>query len=122
MFPGTWAAFAPERPAVIMAATGAQLTYGTLNERSCRLARVLWERGLRPGDHIAVLLENRPEFFETLWAALRSGLYVTTINRYLTDAEAGYILDDCDALALVASVSLATRLTGLVEAAPACTN
>ena len=122
MFPGTWATRAPQRPAVVMARSGAQVTYRALNDRSCQLAQTLWERGLRPGDHVAVLLENRPEFFEAMWAALRSGLYVTTINRYLTVDEAGYILADCDALALVTSASIAHRLSGLPASAPACTN
>ena len=101
MFPGTWAERAPDRPAVIMAESGETVSYRQLDARSCQLAQLLWERGLRRGDHVAVMMENRPEFFEAMWAALRSGLCVTTINRYLTVEEAGYILGDCEAQALV---------------------
>ncbi len=54
--------------------------------------RVLRERGLGPGDHVAVLLDNQPEFFDVVWAAQRIGCYVTPINWHLTADEAGYIV------------------------------
>ena len=60
-----------------MAATGEAVTYRELNDRSNQLAQCLYDAGLRFGDHIAVLMENRPEFFEVCWAAQRSGLYYT---------------------------------------------
>lgn len=47
-----------------------------------------------------------PALYDAVWAGLRSGLYVTPINWHLTAAEAGYILADCGATALVASASL----------------
>jgi len=59
------------------------------------------------GDHLAVLLENQPEFFDVVWAAMRLGLYVTPINWHLAAGEAGYIVRDCDATALVATARLA---------------
>lgn len=43
MFPGAHAAIDPQRPAVIMAGSGARLSYGELEERSIRLAHVLRE-------------------------------------------------------------------------------
>jgi fatty-acyl-CoA synthase len=56
---------------------------------------------LRPGDHVAVFLENHLRYFEVPWAAFRSGLYLTTVNRNLTGPEAAYIVDDCGAQVLV---------------------
>ena len=120
MFPGTWAERAPDRAAVIMAESGATITFAELNRRSCQLAQLLWQRGLRRGDHLAVMLENRPEFFEAVWAALRSGLIVTTVNRYLTVEEAAFILADCGAEAFVTSAGLASSLPGLADGAPRC--
>src|SRR5690606_41588991 len=43
--------------------------------------------GLKAGDHIALLMENRLAFMEICWAAQRSGLYYTAISRYLTRSE-----------------------------------
>jgi fatty-acyl-CoA synthase len=90
-----------------MTGSGEVVTYRQLDERSNQLAQLLRARGLAEGDHIAILMENRPEYFVVLWAALRSGLYLTTINRYLTVEEAAYILEDCDAQCLVTSSALA---------------
>jgi long-chain acyl-CoA synthetase len=103
MYPGHHASTAPDKPAAVSARTGQVLTYAELDARSNRLARLLWAEGLRRGDHIAVFLENHLRYFEVAWAALRSGLYLTTVNRYLTTPEAAYIVDDCGAQVLVSS-------------------
>ncbi|BBZ32003.1 AMP-binding protein [Mycolicibacterium confluentis] len=106
MYPGTHAEQAPDRPAVIVAETGEVMNYLRLDEDSAALARVLHDAGLRRGDVVALLSDNRPEALVTLWAALRSGLYITAINHHLTADEAGYIARDSGAKALVASASL----------------
>jgi hypothetical protein len=49
LHPSRIAADAPDRPAVIEAATGAVLTYGQLEERSCRVAHLLASVGCKPG-------------------------------------------------------------------------
>ena len=103
MYPGLHARDSPDKAAAIHARTGEVLTYADLDARSNRLAQLLWSAGLRPGDHIAVFLENHLSYFEVVWAALRSGLYLTTVNRYLTGPEAAYIVDDCGAQVLVSS-------------------
>ena len=95
-----------DSPAVIMGGSGAVVTHGELEDRSRRLAQLLFARGLRPGDHLAVLLENHPRYFEVYWAAQRSGLHLTPINWHLTAGEAGYIVEDCGASALVTSAAL----------------
>ena len=75
-----------------MGRSGRVVTYGQLNDGSIRLARLLRETGLRPGDHFAVMMENHPRYCEVVWAALRSGFYVTAINSHLTAAEAAFRL------------------------------
>ena len=60
---------------IIMADSGATLSYAELERQSNKVANVFGARGLRPGDHIAVLMENRPEFFPVVWAAQRTGLF-----------------------------------------------
>ena len=120
MYPGAWAQRTPEKAAAIDTGSGNSVSYRELDDRSNQLAQLLWERGLRPGDHIAVFMENHLRYFEVIWAALRSGLYLTTINRYLTGEEAGYILDNCDAQAAVASYRLAEPAAELQAHAPRC--
>jgi len=89
-----------------MADSGAVVSYQELDERSRRLAQLLRAGGLKPGDHIAVLLENHPRYFEVFWGAQRAGLYTTPVNWHLKADEAGYIVDDCGATALVTSSAL----------------
>ena len=39
-----------------------------------------------------MLLDNQPEFYDIVWAAMRIGVYVTPINWHLVATEAGYIV------------------------------
>ncbi len=114
--PSRWAADAPDRPAVVMGGTGRVTTYAELEDRSCRVANLLRSYGLEPGGNVAVLLENRPEFFEVAWGALRSGLHVTPINWHLSAEEAAYIVDDCGATVLVASAACGDVVAQLGDA------
>jgi fatty-acyl-CoA synthase len=120
MYPGHHAQTSPAKAAAISARTGEVVTYAELDERSNRLAQLLWSEGLRRGDHIAVFLENHLRYFEVAWAAYRSGLYLTTINRYLTAPEASYIADDCGARVLVSSRALHEVAAEIPAQAPGC--
>jgi len=90
----------PERIAYRMVPSGATVTWRELEARSRRCAAALVAAGLRPGDVVAVFLENHLRYFELLWAAHRVGLYYTTISRHLKRDEAQYIIEDCDARVL----------------------
>src|ERR1700761_8554379 len=107
MYPGTYAAEAPDRVAAIMAGTGETLSYGDLERRSVQLAHVLHEAGLRPGDVGARLTENSLRAFEVYWAAMRSGLYIPAVNWHLKPDEVAYIVNDSGATALVVSAEQA---------------
>ena len=113
MTPSFHADRAPNSPALILGSTGRTLTYRELDERSTRFARALRSRGIGPGDHIAILMENHPAFLEAAWAAQRSGLYFTAINSHLRTGEVQYILDDCEAVALVSSQAMADAVQAL---------
>ena len=112
MQPGAHAQARPDRPAVVIGAGGRQVSYAELEAAANRLAHLLRARGLETGDHLAVLLDNDPRYFEVVWAALRSGLYVTPVNWHLHPDEAAYIISDCGATAVVTT----GRLTRTAEA------
>jgi long-chain acyl-CoA synthetase len=118
MYPGHWAQVTPDKPAVVMAGTDDVITFKELDERSIRLARVWHNAGLRPGDSVALFMENQPRFFEVVWAAMRSGLRFTPVNRYLTAPEAAYIVNDCDASSVVTSTTMGTVAREMVELTP----
>ena len=52
MYPGKWAEEFPDKPAVIHAGNDERVTFRELNDRSNQLAQLMWQKGLRPGDHI----------------------------------------------------------------------
>jgi len=120
MYPGKWSQICPDKAAAIHSETGELVTHQALDERSNRLARLMWDKGLRKGDHVAIFMDNNLRYFEVIWAALRSGLYITTVNRHLTDEEAGYIVDNCEAQVLITCNSLATIAASLPTYAPNC--
>src|SRR4051794_37406231 len=111
--PAWHAEHTPDAPAITMGSSGEVTTYAELDDRSTRLAHALRTRGLAAGGHVAILMENNRPYLEVLWAAQRSGLYYTAINRHLTAAEVQYVLDDCGATALVSSESMADVVAGL---------
>jgi long-chain acyl-CoA synthetase len=110
------AAGGPDRSALIT--TTGTITYGELNARANRLARALRRRGIRRGDAVALLCSNRTEFVEVLLATQRAGLRLTTVNWHLTADEAGYIVDDCEAMAFVAEARFAAVARGAAAGAP----
>ena len=110
----------PDKPATVMARSGEVVTYGQLGERSVRLARLLRQSGLQPGDVVALLMENHPRYHEVYWAAVRSGLYLCAVNKHLTADEAAFIVNDSGAKALVTSAALVDVAAALVDQIPGC--
>lgn len=106
-------------PAVIMARSGTVVTHGDLEDRSCRLARAWHRAGLRPGDHVALVSENHHRFHEVYRAALRSGLYLTPINRHLSPEEISFVVGDGGATAVVTSTAQADRVAAALVDRPA---
>ncbi|GGQ19848.1 acyl-CoA synthetase (AMP-forming)/AMP-acid ligase II [Actinomadura coerulea] len=105
---GQIAARTPDKPAVVMAGSGRVVTFRELNEESNRLAQLLRSEGLRPGDHIAFMLENHPFYLAIAWAAQRSGLYYTAIGSRLQADELAYIAGNCEAKVFITSASMET--------------
>lgn len=93
----------PDKPAVIMAGTGAVQTYAELDKASNRMAHLFRKAGAQIGDTVAVLLDNHPKFFDFAWGAQRAGLYYVAIPSRLTAPEISYILTDSGASLLVSA-------------------
>jgi long-chain acyl-CoA synthetase len=100
---GDFAKSTPDKPSVIFAATGEQISYAELNDRSIRLANLLGELGLVAGDAFAVLAENHVRYFELYWAALRAGYYVTFVNSHFAAEEIAYQITDSDSKVFIST-------------------
>lgn len=88
------------RDRVALAAGAREVTYGSLDERSDRLANALLGLGLCPGDRVATLLNNRIEFIEIEIATLKAAMVKAPINPRLAVPEIVAILADIEATAL----------------------
>ena len=119
MHPGAIAAVTPDKPAVIMAASGEVVTFRRLDEESNRLAHLFRAAGLRPGDHVAFMLANHPLFLAVAWAAHRSGLYYTAISSRLQSDELAYIVNNCGARVFITEASLAEVAASVTARTPA---
>jgi acyl-CoA synthetase (AMP-forming)/AMP-acid ligase II len=106
MHPAVIAQKTPDKPAVIMAATGESLSFRQLDERSNQGAQLFRSLGLKAGDGVAIFMENNVRFLEICWAAQRAGLYFTCISSRLTSGEVEYIVKDCGAKVFVAGHTL----------------
>ncbi|HZZ32115.1 MAG TPA: acyl-CoA synthetase [Phenylobacterium sp.] len=106
MHPAHHAKTHPDKPAYVMAYSGETVTYAELDARSNQGAHLFRELGLRPGDAVALFLDNHPRYYEILWAAQRSGLRFTCLSSKLTAGEVEYIVKDCEAKVFIASAAL----------------
>jgi fatty-acyl-CoA synthase len=106
MHPARHAEATPDKPAIIVAETGEAISYGQLNARSNQAAHLFRAEGLKPGDRIALFMENAADYFALVWGAQRSGLLFVAISSKLTAPEVDYILADSGARLLVASAAL----------------
>jgi len=81
---------------------GRTLTFGDLDVRSNRLARLLIGRGLRAGDRLAVYLANSVEWIDLYLACVKLGVIVVPVNIMYRDREIAHILGDAEPAAVVA--------------------
>ena len=89
----------PQNKAVI--SEYGERTFEELNVNSNCYANFLLDKGLKPGDSVAIICKNRPEFLEALFGPLRIGLRITPINWHLTPEEISYIVENCEAKVVV---------------------
>ena len=73
------------------------ITYRDLDDLTARLAALLIERGLEPGDPVGVMLPNVPEFAIVYYAVLRAGGIVVPMNVLLKQREVAFYLGDSGA-------------------------
>ncbi|MGL4239752.1 MAG: acyl-CoA synthetase [Beijerinckiaceae bacterium] len=109
-----------ERPADVafrISVSGETVTFGELEARANQAAHLFRNMGLKRGDHIVILMENRREFLEVCFGADRSGLYYTTASTHLTNDEIQYIIRDCGAVLAIISDTMIDRIGGLLATA-----
>jgi malonyl-CoA/methylmalonyl-CoA synthetase len=82
-----------------------ELTFGELLDRAGRLANVLQQRALEPGNRVAVYLTNRVEFIDLFLACVESGLVLVPINVLYREREIAHIVEDSQPKLIVATAA-----------------
>ena len=80
---------------------GRSVTWAQLHARVNTVAAAMAARGVGFGDRVAIMMTNRPEFLETMFAASALGAIAVPVNFRLTPDEVAYILTDSGATLLV---------------------
>ncbi len=86
-----------------------RISYRELDARSSRIAQALRDAGVGPGDRIAYLDKNRPEYFELLFAAAKLTAVCVCVNWRLAPGEAAQVIDDATATFLFVGAEMAGR-------------
>ena len=106
MHPFHHAKATPDKPAVIMAGSGEQLTFAELDARSNQIAHLFRSLGLKARDNVAFQLENTLDYMAIVYAAQRSGLIYTAISTHLLRDEVVFIVFNCGARVFIGSAKL----------------
>ncbi len=93
-----------------------QTSVQDLNDRAARAASGFRSMGVSEGECIALFLRNDFAFFEASSGAKMAGIYPVPINWHSTAEEAGYILKDCGAKALVIHEDLYSQIEAGIPA------
>jgi fatty-acyl-CoA synthase len=111
------AAVYPHRTAVVE--NDRRFTYGEFQDRVNRLAAALRDRGITPGDRVAVLAPNTVLALEAHFAVPLCGAILVMLNIRLQTAELAWILNHCGAKALLVDPDLMHVIEPALEELPA---
>ena len=118
MHPRIHAQNKPDALALIMAASGETISYAQLEARANRAAHALRALGVTIGDTVAVICDNRPEFFDLFWGTQRSGVTMVPVSTRLKCDEIAYIVNDSGSKVLLISEYLTETAQQLARARP----
>lgn len=98
------------------------LTYAQWHARTARLANALLGLGLQKGDRVALLAYNCVEWMELYAALAAAGLVAVPVNFRLTPPEMAYIIQHCEARAVIAQDELAGHIDAVRAELPVAPN
>jgi long-chain acyl-CoA synthetase len=108
----------PEKPALIF--PDQSLTFAELGRRAARMHGALARLGLGPGDRVAAMLSNSPEFFEVGVGAAGAGCPVVPVNWHLKREELSWVVRDSEARLLIAHSDFADEARACLAEVPEC--
>lgn len=83
-----------------------RLTWADVSERTARLANALADRGVRRGDKVAAVLQNRAEYVEVIYALAGLGATIVPVSYRFVAREIAYALEHADVVAAIVDADL----------------
>ena len=111
----------PEREALVVPnAQGGprRFTFAQVDERSTRLAHVLAEHGVGPGDKVGIYAHNGNEWVEAQFAAWKLRAVPVNVNYRYVEGELRYLFDNADLVAVVHGAEFSSRIAAVREDCP----
>jgi fatty-acyl-CoA synthase/long-chain acyl-CoA synthetase len=99
----------PETLAIVF--PDAQFTYAELASRAMRRARSLQAVGVKPRDHVGILMHTCPDFVEIFFAAALCGAVIVPINARYRSSELAYVIENGDIATLVTTDAIADQVS-----------
>ncbi|MGE2725650.1 AMP-binding protein, partial [Mycolicibacterium pulveris] len=100
----------PAAPAV--SCGDVSLSYGELDAASDRLARLLIDRGVRPGQRVALLFPRSVEAVVAILGVLKTGAAYVPVDPAVPDARLDFVFGDAGLSVVVTAADVAARLAG----------
>lgn len=91
------AATNPNKRAMVDLASNRTFSYAEMNERVARVAGMLKDKDIQPGDRVAFLCLNSTDVMELVFGCWRIGAICLALNFRLTPPELAFILNDSEA-------------------------
>jgi long-chain acyl-CoA synthetase len=101
------AAFAPRDHLVL---DDERATVGQTRAAGIAFARRLIDDGVKPGDRVAIIMRNLPEWPAAFWGAVLAGAIVTPLNAWWTGAELEYGLQDSGSSIVIVDIERYERI------------
>lgn len=95
-----------------------RFTFAEIHTQVRQLAHHLVERGVAPGDRVAIAMRNYPEWVVGYWATVSIGAAVVGMNAWWTPLEMEYALNDSKPQVLIADDERLQRLGQITAQSP----
>jgi long-chain acyl-CoA synthetase len=102
-------------PRVAYSFMGKDFTFSHIDQASQDMAAYLQSLGLQPGDRVAVMMPNVPQYPVAVAGILRAGMVVVNVNPLYTARELSHQLRDSGAKAIVIIENFAATLEACIE-------
>jgi crotonobetaine/carnitine-CoA ligase len=106
----------PDDPLLIW--EGRHIAYSEFDEQANRAANVWQDLGVRRGDHIAFMVDNKPEFLYAWFGLAKLGATLVAVNTGFKEQETRYILEHSQAKYALVDTGYADVISPSVDALP----